>query len=57
MNAVMHSLTPEFDRIIQQSLAGTAHEKLAAQVLKLSDFYLQNPGQPTPWNESFAEAA
>lgn len=41
----LDALSPEFSR------------KIAAQILKLSDFYIQQPEQPTPWQETWAQVA
>lgn len=30
---------------------------VARDIMALSDFYLQNPGHPTPWNEAFCKTA
>ena len=38
-------------------LGNLAPDRLASQILKLSDFYNQNVGHPTPWTESFTRDA
>lgn len=62
MTIPIHALTPAFDQLLQNALdlLGIDLQEprdLAAKVLRLSDFYLENPGHPTPWNEPFAAAA
>jgi hypothetical protein len=62
MTATMHSLTPDFDRLVLHALSERALNleqpaRLAAEVMRLSDFYLGHPGEPTPWSEPYAAAA
>lgn len=51
------TLSPRFDRLLRSALAAADGRDLATDILFLSDFYLSNPGAPTPWQESFAAPA
>ena len=58
----IHTLTPDIDQRIRKALTARAVNMneprvLAHQVLQLSDFYLEHPGKPTPWDEPFAVPA
>lgn len=62
MLPMIHNLSREIDPRIRAALAARAinlndPRALAADVRKLSDFYLANPGRPTPWDEPFATPA
>jgi hypothetical protein len=54
----MLPLSPAFEHGLREFLAARQlnldSPELARQVRELSDFYLQNPGAPTPWEKSFA---
>jgi hypothetical protein len=51
-----------YDPLIQQALKKRGHSldepaRLSDAVMKLSNFYLENPSAPTPWDETWAQIA
>ena len=50
--AVSVHLTPSEEIQLQRSLSAVGPKEAAKRVLKLSDFYIQNPKAPTPWHEA-----
>lgn len=62
MTPTIHTLTPDIDQRIRAALSvrGVSLDEpkaLAASIIKLSDFYMQFPGRPTPWDDGFAVPA
>ena len=51
---MIQTLSPDFERRLRAVLPAAVR---AADVLALSDFYLNHPGQPTPWSAAFAAPA
>lgn len=56
-------LSPAFREMLEHTLDElrmqpmTQSRAISGQVMKLSNFYLENPGHPTPWQEPFATPA
>ena len=61
MSAPARTLSRRFDEILRRGLAefapGADARALAAQVKKLSDYYLIAPGQATPWDQVAGDLA
>ena len=62
MQAPTIALTPDFDHQLATHLAASGGDlsgpaRVARDILALSDFYLQHPGAPTPWNQPYCKAA
>lgn len=57
--APQHALTPKFETLVLEALRARSIDleeprELAGMVKKLSDYFVHQPGAPTPWDESFA---
>jgi ribosomal protein RSM22 (predicted rRNA methylase) len=48
-------LSPAFEKLVLESLGGRTPPP--SQILALSNFYLEHPGKPTPWETGFAVPA
>jgi ribosomal protein RSM22 (predicted rRNA methylase) len=57
-DAIPFQFTPAFDQLLQTALLDRGVDlqephRLADSIVNLSDFYLHNPGCPTPWERPF----
>ncbi len=51
------SLSPAFDELLKRAVDVENPQALARDIIRLSNFYIENPGAPTPWGQAFTASA